>query len=369
MLIKNSTCIFGAMFGAMRSTSFGALLTLFACAIKEIRAPFAGCLMGLLAACSNVSPTSPSPTAPSPGTIALARDAAAIKPQLKQPATLEFLRGADTLTPQFSRVVYTDTKARRSISPAQYEALKGDERAAFAATTYDENFYFATYYGSPLAYARAVEIAAASGIASLNNTRILDIGYGAIGGPRMLAGAGAQVSAIDVDSLLSVLYRETSDQGSINGFDGRKGSLALFDGVFAGNTTLTRSIGKDYNLIITKNTMKRGFMKPESEKKALVSFDASDEVLLDTIYDTLAPGGVFLIYNITGALNPAKPSTDGRSPFTAEQFTKANLKVLAIDTNDDSAVRAMGKALGWDKQMGDLDQNLFALYTVVQRPK
>jgi SAM-dependent methyltransferase len=255
------------------------------------------------------------------------------------------------------------------VTPVEHNALNPSEREGFERIDYDDTFYYSTHYGSPVAYMRAVEIAGVHGIASLNAARILDIGYGAIGGVRMMASAGAQVSAVDIDSLLPALYRDAADQGSVKGIDGRTGSIALFHGVYAGNTTLTKLIGRNFNVIVSKNTMKRGFMKPTASRKAYVSFDASDEVLLDTIYDTLAPGGLLVIYNITGAPDPAKPATDGRSPFSREQFVKANLNVLALDASDDAGVRAMGKALGWHVQMGDLDKNLFASYTVVQRGK
>ncbi len=336
--------------------------------LRAVGIALSGVLALVTASCTNVASTHDATNA-SPATIALQKDAKAIASQMKQPAALEFLKGANTLMPQFARIVYTHAKERRSISPAQFEALKPEERAAFQRVEHDENFYFSTYYGSPVAYARVIDVAGTNGLTTLNDARILDIGYGAIGGPRKMSGAGARVSCVDGDSLLPALYRERTDQGGVAGFDGRVGSLTLHDGVFAGDVTLTKLIGKDFNLIITKNTMKMGFMKPSNGRPPFVSFEANDEVLLDTIYDALAPGGLFVIYNITGALDPAKPSTDGRSPFTREQFTRANLNVLALDTNDAAATRAMGKALGWDKQMGDLEKNLFALYTVVQRAK
>jgi hypothetical protein len=322
-----------------------------------------------LVSCGRIAPVGSDLSTPSATTNALAKDAALLKPQMKHAAALEFLRGVEKLTPQLSRIVYTHVKERRTISPAQYEALQPNDRAGFERVEHDENFYFSTHYGTPVAYARAVEFAGMHGLSTLNNARILDIGYGAIGGPRMLAGAGAQVSAVDVDSLLPALYRTPNDQGRVVGIDGRVGEITLFNGVYAGNATLTKLIGKDFNLILTKNTMKRGFMQPTNGRPPFVSFEANDEVLLDTLYDALAPGGLLVIYNITGALDPAKPATDGRSPFTREQFTRANLNVLALDINDDVATRAMGKALGWGKQMGDLEKNLFALYTVVQRAK
>jgi hypothetical protein len=300
---------------------------------------------------------------------AIAKDGVSVAPLMKQAAAQEFLKGVAGLNSHVPRIVYTDAKTRRTITPTEYDALKPADREGYARVEHDEAFYYATFYGSPVAYAAAFEAAGKHGLASLTSARILDIGYGAMGGPQMMAGAGAAVSAVDVDPLLKALYRESADQGAVKGFDGRAGSVTLFDGLFAGSTTLTKLIGGNFNLIVSKNTMKRGFMRPEGDRNPLVSFGASDEVFLDTIYDSLAPNGILVIYNIAGALDPAKPSTDGRSPFTREQFSKANLNVLAFDTNDDAMIRSVGKALGWEKPMGDLEKNLFALYTVVQRAK
>jgi hypothetical protein len=300
---------------------------------------------------------------------ALVKDANAVAPLAQQQTAREFLSAAQGLEPQPTRSVFSHATTRRTVTPIEYNAMAANEREGFERKDYDDTFYYATHYGSPVAYLRAVEIAGAHGIATLEAARILDIGYGAIGGVRLLAGAGAHVSAIDVDSLLPALYREASDQGSVKAIQGRSGSIKLFNGVYAGNTTLTKLIGNHFNVIVSKNTMKRGFMKPAASRKAYVSFEASDEVLLDTLYDTLAPGGLLVIYNITGPYDASKPATDGRSPFSREQFIRANLMVLAFDASDDAGVRAMGNALGWPAQMGDLDKNLFALYTVVQRPK
>jgi hypothetical protein len=44
--------------------------------------------------------------------------------------------------------------------------------------------------------------------------------------------------------------------------------------------------------------------------------------------------------------------------------------VIAFDMDDSAAARAMGKALGWDKgeSASDLETNLFAHYTLLERP-
>jgi hypothetical protein len=307
-----------------------------------------------------------------PAVAALAQDAGLIAPQMQEPLAQEFLRAVNSLRtpPALPRTVYTREKDRLSISAAQYAAMPAAdhaERAAFVAKTYDAAFYFATFYGSPVAYARALEIVGRHGLKSLRGLPVLDIGYGAIGGPRLMAGAGARVQALDVDSLLPALYSQAADQGRVVGLEGRTGYLKLLHGVFAADTRLTAEIGGGQRLILAKNTFKRGFMKPQPGRKAVVSFEVPDEVLLRALHDALAPGGLLVIYNLAGALDPKRPATDGRSPFAREAFESAGLQVLALDASDDVGARAMGQALGWAQDMGDLSQNLFALYTVVQR--
>ena len=94
------------------------------------------------------------------------------------------------------------------------------------------------------------------------------------------------------------------------------------------------------------------------------------------MHAALAPGGLLVIYNLApkqaAADKPYLPHADARSPFSAEQFARAGLEVLAIDTEDHAFARQMGAALGWDKNdkgetVNDLDANLFALYTLVRR--
>jgi SAM-dependent methyltransferase len=296
--------------------------------------------------------------------------AIALAPLAKSTAAQEFLASIKNLPTRAPREVYTDAKTRASLSPAKWNALPETERSAYTKRTHDEAFYYGTHYGTPIAYARAIEVAAQFGLASLKDARVLDIGYGAIGSMQMLAYAGAQVSAIEVDSLMPALYNQPDDQGRFVAKDGHAGTLKLFDGTFAGDAALTKNIGGNFNLIISKNTLKRGFMRPLPGRKAWVEFGVPDEAFLKALHDALAPGGIALIYNISGPFNPERPSTDGRSPFERDAYEKAGFTVRALDVNDDAPMREMGKALAWEKSFGgDLEKNLFALYTVVQRGK
>ncbi|MGL5004520.1 MAG: hypothetical protein ACRDAM_16390, partial [Casimicrobium sp.] len=244
------------------------------CFIRQRGLPLLLCgLFVLLASCAT---TSPPVLTPSAAVIALQRQAGDVAPLVKQNVAREFLKGAAALRTKGIRVVYTRAKDRTSVTPEAFAALKADDQVGFEKKEHSDEFYYSTYYGSPVAYVRALDVAGSYGLSTLNGAKILDIGYGAIGGMRMLAGAGAQVSAVDIDSLLPALYREPVDQGSVIGFDGRIGSIKLFDGVYAGSTTLTKLIGGEFNLIVTKNTMKNGFMKPQSGRKAFVDFGATD---------------------------------------------------------------------------------------------
>ncbi len=104
----------------------------------------------------------------------------------------------------------------------------------------------------------------------------------------------------------------------------------------------------------------------------------SDDAFLKATYNALAPGGLFVIYNLApkqaAADKPYLPHADARSPFSHEQFTRAGLEIVALNVDDHEFVRKMGAALGWDKNdqgevVNDLSTNLFATYTIVKRSK
>jgi hypothetical protein len=335
------------------------------------------CLMGacLMVACLMVTTTAltacatPAPVvspAPSSALAQLRADAAAVAPFATHGPARDFLQAVITLPEQAPRQVFTHKGKKQTLAPDRLALLPEADRVGFEPAMRDAAFFYSTYYGTPVAYVRALDVAGAHGLAGLNGTRVLDIGYGAIGAVRMMAGAGAEVSALDVDDLLTALYRDRADQGIVRGVDGRVGALRLFDGVFAGDTALTKAIGRHFDLIVTKNTFKRGFMKPANGRKPVVDFGVSDAALLAALRDTLAPGGLLVIYNLAGKFDAARPSTDGRSPFDRAQFEAAGFDVLALDASDDSAARALGQALGWAAQMGDLNVNLFTHFSVLR---
>ncbi|MBL8510394.1 MAG: hypothetical protein JNM52_02005 [Betaproteobacteria bacterium] len=343
----------------------------------------------------------PSPTKPPASTVApavvppsssrsptlqkLSAEADALTPFATSDLARRFLRAADSLSPIAPRMVYRNDNSREYFSPQQSAALAEAQRKPLVKVTLDEYRYYYTKYGTPLAYAPLLDLYAQYGLGDVAGKRILDFGYGSIGHLRLLASLGAQVVGVDPDSYLSALYDEASDQGTVKAADSAPrrtpaGSVTLVHGFYPKDAKIVEKIGQGYDLIVSKNTLKRGYLKPErkADKRLLISLGVSDEVFLKTLFNALNPGGMVIIYNLypkpAGPNEAYRPWADGRSPFSKEQYTKAGLAVLALDISDDSKIRNIGAALKWDKNeqgetQDDLQTNLFASYTILQRPK
>ena len=81
-----------------------------------------------------------------------------------------------------------------------------------------------------------------------------------------------------------------------------------------------------------------------------------------------------LIYNLCPA--PAAPGkqvitwADGRSPFSRQTWEAAGFRVVAFDNDDSAAARRMAYLLRWDSgpEAMDIEKDLFALYTLVEKP-
>ncbi len=314
----------------------------------------------------------------------ISAEAKALMPLAQSEIAQRFLRATDALPSIATRKAYRDDNTRDFFSPTAAEALPEERRKKLAPIDLDEYRYYYTKYGTPLAYMRALDLAATQGITSVKGVHILDFGYGSISHLRLLASLGAHAVGVDPDSYLQALYHQPADQGSVAPapgiYRGPAGSVTLAHGRWpkAGNVAEIVAKGGPYQLILSKNTLKRGYLKPErrANKNQLIDLGVADEVFLKATQQALAPGGFMIIYNLapkqSAADKPYLPHADARSPFTREQFTKAGLAVVAMDVEDHDFVRRMGAAVGWDKNdkgevVNDLSTNLFALYTIVRR--
>ena len=121
----------------------------------------------ILAACSAepgrrgiMHPATPSLSAapasvPGRGLAGLRQDAGSLEPLVETAWVKRFLRASEALPSIKPRVVYEDTATGAAYTAAAVGALPEAKRKALAARTVDDDFYYTTKYGSPLAYARA----------------------------------------------------------------------------------------------------------------------------------------------------------------------------------------------------------------------
>jgi carboxyl-terminal processing protease len=299
-----------------------------------------------------------------------------LKPLFSSEVARSFLESARQLPKISEREVLVDPEDRQAaISLDAAEKLTPEERARYESRKLDEHFYYFTRYGSPLAFARPLEIAAnKAGIQNVAGLRIVDFGFGSIGQLRMLASQGADVTGIEVDLLLTALYSQPSDVGAIRvasaDASGADGKLELLFGKFP--VELDDKVRDGVDLFVSKNTLKRGYIHPEKpvNPKMLVQLGVSDEQFLRRVHAKLNDDGHFLIYNLHPAPaaddEPYIPWADGRSPFSRAAFVDAGFEVLEFDVDDTPTARQMAKALKWDAQM-DLENDLFATYTLVKK--
>ena len=232
----------------------------------------------------------------------------------------------------------------------------------------DESLFYSGRYGSPLAYSRAVDLAEKFGFTPLEEAQVFDFGYGSIGHLQMFALAGLQATGVDVDPLLPVLYE---GQCGILG----NGSVTLLNGKFPAEPNLVEQAGEGYDLFISKNTLKRGYIHPSrkpASHRHVIELGVTDEQFLSQVVKMLKPQGLFVIYNFcppkAAADQPYVPWAEGESPFSREQLMASGLEILAFDEVDDIAARELAHRLGWDGPDGmKLDSELFAWYTIAKR--
>ncbi len=290
--------------------------------------------------------------------------------------TKAFLAATRALPEPAERTVLYDAGARVAYTPAEHAALAPEEQARFQPARFEPEFYYTTRSGSPLAYARALEVVGTlTGRPAddvLSGKRILDFGYGGIGHLRLLASLGCDVVGVDVDTLLHAYYG-AEDQGAIaNATAGAPpGRLRLVHGRWPVDEDARAAIGGGYDLVLSKNVLKRGYVRPAQavDPRMLVDLGLPPEEFLPALAGILEPGGILAIYNICPAPRAERylPWAYGESPFTRAEFAAAGFELLAFDVDDRAAVQELAHALGWEEQGMDIEDDTFAWYTVARR--
>lgn len=318
----------------------------------------------------------------------LRREAGLVRATIKTPDAHRFVIQTNYLPVVDEVTVYVRKEPRSYLTPAQYEALPEDQRTDYVETKYDDYFFYYTRYGSPLAYVRAIDLIAQEwgsvqgGPETFRDKKIVDFGFGGIGQLRMMGNMGAHVTGIEVDPLLQALYADPSLQGevtrpSIMDDVPPVGSLKLVFGQWPADDATKQAVAErgKFDLFISKNTLKRGYITPEKEvdPRMLVQLGVSNEQFVKELADAMNPGGLVMIYNIcpkqASEGEPYKPWADGRCPFTREQLEAAGFEILKYDEDDTPAAREMGRRLEWDNGASamDLENDLVVWYTLLRK--
>ncbi len=339
------------------------------------------CAALVFTACATSQPTpTVKPAAAPVGSATLAalkKDAAQLAPLLKTPLARGFAEAVDVLPEVSGRVVFRNKAKGLAFTEAEAARLTDGDAQGLEKVELSEEYYYTTKYGSPLSYGLPLDLLGAQGIGSLQGKKLLDYGYGYVGHLRMLAALGAQAHGVDADPVLRALYSQPGDTGSIAGrAGGPDGQLALHHGRFPEQPELNAELGTGYDLFLSKNTLKLGYVHPAQpvDPKLTLQLKVSDAEYVKAVWQLLAPGGYALIYNLYPAQKPAGqgyiPWADGQSPFPRAVWEKAGFQVLAFDQDDTARARQHAHAMGWDEgeEKMDLEKDLFALYTLVRKP-
>jgi SAM-dependent methyltransferase len=306
----------------------------------------------------------------------LRAEAESLRPLAHASLSRQFL-SATAIVPAIStRVVWTDSTRTHAWTDAEAATLADSTRARLVRRELDDGFYWNTRYGSPLAYLRALEILSGAGVKNLDRARLADFGCGTLGHLRLLASLGADATGIDVDPLLRALYSQPGDQGRVDGVSGRSGRVRLVTGQWPASDSLRDQVGGGYDLILSKNTLKNGYLHPAQpvNPRMLVHLGVSDSAFVSQLFRALKPGGRVLIYNLCPAPaapgQPYLPWADGRCPFPQAMWRAAGFVVERFDEDDSPRARDMGHALRWDRDAGmDLEHGLFATWSLFEKPR
>jgi hypothetical protein len=120
--------------------------------------------VGVLLAGAPVALQSTPPAEPAPAaakiTDKMKRDAVAMDSIVKADLAKAFLAATSKLAEPEARTVYRNREKGVALSKRAYEAMGAEEKASFTAREYPTAFYYETGYGSPLVYARVLDLAA-----------------------------------------------------------------------------------------------------------------------------------------------------------------------------------------------------------------
>ncbi|MFN9976748.1 MAG: hypothetical protein ACK58T_43295 [Phycisphaerae bacterium] len=304
--------------------------------------------------------------------------AKSVLPLMTTDAGRDFVRAAESLPPRESRTVYRDRERGLAMSEDEWKKLASDEQAKFKPRAMDERMYYYTGYGTPLTYARMLDLLGTHGVTSWKDKRVFDFGNAAIGHLRMLASLGADAQGVDVEPLWASMYTQPGDQGKVPAAaigTGAEGNVNVHVGRWPAEKKVADAIGGGYDIFLSKNTLKYGYIHPkrETEKRFTIDLGVDDAAFLKAMHDALKPGGLAIIYNICPAQAPADkpyiPWADGEFPFAKDLTEKAGFEILAWDVVDDEICHKLWPFVSGDTKStpDELKATIFTHYTVLRK--
>lgn len=310
-----------------------------------------------------VDPADPHPLA------ALRAEAGSLRPLAASDLSRRMLDEVADLPVIPPRTLHVAVRPNRAVRAEDLDELPEPERAGLRPFEVTPARYYATFYGTPLVYARLLDLAAevwGEG-ATLEGKRVLDLGYGQLGQLRLWAQMGAAVTGIEMDPILTAMY---TDNPAAAG-EGAKGSLRLLECVWPNDALCREQVGGGYDLFVSRNLLKKGYVKPERPTPGFpepVGWGTDDAEVLGNLFEVMAPGGLVIVYSLGPAPDPAQPWSDIANPWPREAWAAAGFEVLAYDADETAWARTMGRALGWEAQM-DLEKAVFGVYSIFRRPE
>ncbi|MFI4898281.1 MAG: hypothetical protein ACIARR_10695 [Phycisphaerales bacterium JB059] len=304
-------------------------------------------------------------------------EAEGLLPLMTSEATKEFLDQVSLLhNVPIRRIFVRQGPVPEAVAEAEFHMLPEEIKDALRPVEIDTTKYYQTIYGSPLAYARPLDLVAAhAGWESFENKKILDFGYGQVGQLRMLAQCGADVTGIEASSMIAAMYTLPGDTGEFTGTTDKTGRLSLYQGYWPAGKFARENVGTGYDLIMARNVLRKGPMdleNPDVRPELRVRLRVTPELFIARMNEALNMGGYAIVYNIGGAgpeLWDQFPASDFSCPFTREQWEAAGFEVIADNTMDSEPMRAVGKAIFLDRGPNgiSLETQMYAAYTLVKK--
>src|SRR5262249_50830165 len=135
------------------------------------------CFLGLDSIGASPLSQETGPTDRDPPLVVLKREARALEPQVTSRLAKNFLKAAANLPTISPRTVSLDESRKIYLPEAAAKKLDQRARSELKQVALDASFYWNTKYGSPLAYARPLDVLGRSGLDSFSGKKVLDFGY------------------------------------------------------------------------------------------------------------------------------------------------------------------------------------------------